>query len=75
MSGPNKLECFITLGCKELPGTNTQAFLGKFISCKESFVKKVPEYRKLNLANWSKIDIVRGTSTIRNVGRGDSNID
>jgi hypothetical protein len=26
MNGPNKLDCYITLGFKGLPGINTQAF-------------------------------------------------
>jgi hypothetical protein len=46
LDGPNKLECYITLGWKSLPGTNTLDYLGPFSSARVNGPNK-PEYTML----------------------------
>jgi hypothetical protein len=38
MNGSSKLECYVILGWKVLPGTNTQAYWVPFVNYEESKV-------------------------------------
>ena len=62
MNGPNKLECYITLGWKGLPGKRSLAFWTISISCKEfsscsTVVEHSPQQPEVEGSNGRRIII------------------